>query len=570
MSSLSPLLTARARAGAGLLMAGLLALTACGRDDAEPVPAPSMATATEALPSMDMTPFTLDVPSLGLEKVPGASLAVLEGEDPEYHAAWLSVPGAPAWTAAMDRAVRDQVAAYERDTDRAADPVLDIQPRLAVAGTDAAATRLLATERRGDRSVSAVQTVWYSAREDRVASTRDLFTDRGWDDFRNEVRERMTTDPAIVQDRLTSAVEQPDRVENARVWDALALLPDGSALLEVDQAAMAPADAGILTARIPADIVRPWLSEVGLAAQDAARTPGTVRLPERAPSSSTPATAPGSPTGVPGGAAPAPGTISSTPGGPIGSGAPGSATDPGSAPAPGSSSGSDAGTDVGASTPAPSTPAPSTSSRSASSAPPAPPAPSSSGGTSGAPGGPTTSAPAPTPTDVTPAPVPVPVPTSPSAPAEDPTPTAPGETPSPAPTSSATAPTPAPPSSSQPDPTTAPAPEPVPVPVPVPVDPSTPAPPPSDTAPTATPDPSATATTDPSATATTAAARSETRSGTRGRPTDQPVGGPASERRASPKAEEPTPASESGASSASAVVEATASPTATLEPNEIG
>lgn len=540
MSSLSPLLTARARAGAGLLMAGLLALTACGRDDAEPVPAPSMATATEALPSMDMTPFTLDVPSLGLEKVPGASLAVLEGEDPEYHAAWLSVPGAPAWTAAMDRAVRDQVAAYERDTDRAADPVLDIQPRLAVAGTDAAATRLLATERRGDRSVSAVQTVWYSAREDRVASTRDLFTDRGWDDFRNEVRERMTTDPAIVQDRLTSAVEQPDRVENARVWDALALLPDGSALLEVDQAAMAPADAGILTARIPADTVRPWLSEVGLAAQDAARTPGTVRLPERAPSSSTPATAPGSPTGVPGGAAPAPGTTSSTPGGPIGSGAPGSATDPGSAPAP-------------------STPAPSTSSRSASSAPPAPPAPSSSGGTSG---GPTTSAPAPTPTDVTPAPVPVPVPTSPSASAEDPTPTAPGETPSPAPTSSATAPTPAPPSSSQPDPTTAPAPEPVPVPVPVPVDPSTPAPPPSDTAPTAT--------TDPSATATTAAARSETRSGTRGRPTDQPVGGPASERRASPKAEEPTPASESGASSASAVVEATASPTATLEPNEIG
>ena len=516
VTTLRPLRSTRTRAGAGLIMAGLLALTACGRDDAEPVPAPSMATATEALPSMDMTPFTLDVPSLGLERVPGASLAVLEGADPEYHAAWLSVPGAPAWTAAMDRTVRDQLAAYERDTDRAADPVLDIQPRLAVAGPDAAAARLLATEQRGDRSVSAVQTVWYSAREDRVAATPDLFTNGGWDDFRNEVRERMATDPAIVQDRLTSAVEQPDRVENSRVWDALVFLPDGSALLEVDQAAMAPADAGILTARIPADTVRPWLSEVGLAAQDAARTPGTVRLPERAPASSTPATPPGSPTGVPGGAVPAPGTTGGIPGGLPGSGTPGSATDPEPVPAPGSSSGSR--TDVGSSTSAPAAPpssAPNGTGSSAPSAPPTPPssapsgtgsfapsAPPSSAGASSAPGGPTTSAPAPTPTGGTP----MPAPSSPSAPTGDPTPTVPGDSPTSAPTSSTTAPAPTPASSSPPGPTTTPAPDPV----PVPEDPSTPAPPPSGTAPTAAPDPSATATAEATATATAPATATAT------------------------------------------------------------
>ena len=549
MSSSRPLLTARARAGAGLLVAGLLALTACGRDDAEPVPAPSMATATEALPSMDMTPFTLDVPSLDLDKVPGASLAVLEGEDPEYHAAWLSVPGAPAWTSAMDRAVRDHVAAYERDTDRAADPVLDVQPRLAVAGPDAAATRLLATERRGDRSVSTVQTVWYSAREDRVASTRDLFTDRGWEAFREEVRDRMTTDPAIVQDRLTSAVEQPEQVENARIWDALVFLPDGSALLEVDQAAMAPADAGVLTARIPADTVRPWLAEVGLAAQDAARTPGTLRLPERAASSSAPASS----AGAPGGVAPAPGTVPGTPGGPTGSGTPGSPTGPGSSSASGPASGSSA-------------PAPSASGGTGSSAPAAPPAPSSPtgspGGSSVAPGGSSRPAPAPAPTGVAPAPVPVPAPSS--DPGQDPAPTVPGRPPSPAPTSSAPTTAPAPEPSPEPTPTTSPeptpttspepapttAPAPAPVPVPEPGEPSVPAPPPSDAAPTAPAEP----------TATTETSRSEARSGTQGRPTDQPVGGPAAERRATPKAQEPTATPESEATASSAAAEETADP----------
>lgn len=533
MSSSRPLLTARARAGAGLLVAGLLALTACGRDDAEPVPAPAMATATEALPSMDMTPFTLDVPSLDLDKVPGASLAVLEGEDPEYHAAWLSVPGAPAWTSAMDRAVRDHVAAYERDTDRAADPVLGVQPRLAVAGPDAAATRLLATERRGDRSVSTVQTVWYSAREDRVASTRDLFTDRGWEAFRKEVRDRMTTDPAIVQDRLTSAVEQPDQVENARIWDALVFLPDGSALLEVDQAAMAPADAGVLTARIPADTVRPWLAEIGLAAQDAARTPGTLRLPERA----APASSAGTPGSTPDGVAPAPGTVPGTPGGPAGSDTPGSPTGPGSSSASGPASDSSA---------------PSATGGTDTSAPAAPPAPSSSagspGGSSGAPGGSTRPAPAPAPSGVSPIPVPVPAPSS--GPVQDPTPTVPGRPPSPAPTSSAPTTAPAPAPSPEPTPTTSqePAPTTAPVPMPEPGEPSTPAPPPSDAAPTAPAEP----------TATTTTSRSEARSGTQGRPTDPPVGGPAAERRASPKATEPTAAPEAETSASSAAAEETA------------
>ena len=37
VTTLRPLRSTRTRAGAGLIMAGLLALTACGRDDAEPV-----------------------------------------------------------------------------------------------------------------------------------------------------------------------------------------------------------------------------------------------------------------------------------------------------------------------------------------------------------------------------------------------------------------------------------------------------------------------------------------------------------------------------------------------------
>lgn len=282
----------RARAALGLAAVALVALSACARTEPAPEPAPSTASAT-ALPPMDMAPFTVDVPSLDLDRVPGASIAVLEGTDPDHRGAWLQVPEAPAWTEAMAGSVRGQIDAYRRDTDRGADPRLEVQPRLAVVGEDIAAARLLSTETRGTDSVSSSHVVWYSAREDRVLETRDLFTDEGWDAFRTEVRQRMKNDPDVVRERLASAVDSPELVENRRIWDAVVLLPDGSVMLEADQASMAPAAAGVLTVRIPRDTAAPWLSDLGDAATDAARTPADLRLPDRStPSPSTSAPEP--------------------------------------------------------------------------------------------------------------------------------------------------------------------------------------------------------------------------------------------------------------------------------------
>ncbi|VXB47199.1 Immunoglobulin A1 protease [Micrococcus luteus] len=270
----------RGRAALGLAAVALVTLSACARTEPQPEPAPAT-TAASALPSMDMAPFTVEVPSHDLERVPEASVAVLEGEDPDHHGAWLQVPGAPAWTEAMAEAVRAQIDQYRRDTDPSADPRLEIQPQLAVVAEDIAAARLLATERRGTDSVSTSHVIWYSAREDRVLETADLFTPDGWDAFRAEVRQRMANDPDVIGSRLDSAVDAPEQVENRRVWDAVVFLPDGSLMLEADQASMAPAAAGVLTVRIPRDTATAWLSDLGHVAADAASAPADLRLPDR-------------------------------------------------------------------------------------------------------------------------------------------------------------------------------------------------------------------------------------------------------------------------------------------------
>ena len=270
----------RGRAALGLAAVALVTLSACARTEPQPEPAPAT-TAASALPSMDMAPFTVEVPSHDLERVPEASVAVLEGEDPDHHGAWLQVPGAPAWTEAMAGAVRAQIDQYRRDTDPSADPRLEVQPQLAVVAEDIAAARLLATERRGTDSVSTSHVIWYSAREDRVLETADLFTPDGWDAFRAEVRQRMANDPDVIGSRLDSAVDAPEQVENRRVWDAVVFLPDGSLMLEADQASMAPAAAGVLTVRIPRDTATAWLSDLGHVAADAASAPADLRLPDR-------------------------------------------------------------------------------------------------------------------------------------------------------------------------------------------------------------------------------------------------------------------------------------------------
>ncbi|WP_336639087.1 hypothetical protein [Micrococcus luteus] len=417
----------RGRAALGLAAVALVALSACARTEPQPEPAPAT-TAASALPSMDMAPFTVEVPSHDLERVPEASVAVLEGEDPDHHGAWLQVPGAPAWTEAMAEAVRAQIDQYRRDTDPSADPRLEIQPQLAVVAEDIAAARLLATERRGTDSVSTSHVIWYSAREDRVLETADLFTPDGWDAFRAEVRQRMANDPDVIGSRLDSAVDAPEQVENRRVWDAVVFLPDGSLMLEADQASMAPAAAGVLTVRIPRDTATAWLSDLGHVAADAASAPADLRLPDR----STPTPEEQQPEPAP---EPEPETSSWT------EEATGTPVPPPSAPADTAAPTPSATTPVPSST-APSSSAPAPTRSATPSSPTSPPTSSSPSGTgSGSPTSstpdPTPSTPDPTPTSATPTPTPTPTSPSPSGPSTS----APATDPAPDPTESAPEPT---------------------------------------------------------------------------------------------------------------------------------
>lgn len=418
----------RGRAALGLAAVALVALSACARTEPQPEPAPAT-TAASALPSMDMAPFTLEVPSHDLERVPEATVAVLEGEDPDHHGAWLQVPGAPAWTEAMAEAVRDQIDQYRRDTDPSADPRLEIQPQLAVVAEDIAAARLLATERRGTDSVSTSHVIWYSAREDRVLETADLFTPDGWDAFRTEVRQRMANDPDVIGSRLDSAVDAPEQVENRRVWDAVVFLPDGSLMLEADQASMAPAAAGVLTVRIPRDTATAWLSDLGHVAADAASAPADLRLPDR----STPTPEEQQPEPAP---EPEPETSSWT------EEATGTPVPPPSAPADTAAPTPSASTPVPSST-APSSSAPAPTRSATPSSPTSTPTSSSPSGTGS--GSPTPSTPDPTPTSATPTPTsPTPTSPSPSGPstsASGPSTSAPATDPAPDPTESAPEPT---------------------------------------------------------------------------------------------------------------------------------
>ncbi|WP_423448616.1 hypothetical protein AABM35_07865 [Micrococcus luteus] len=405
---MSPVLPSprRGRAALGLAAVALVALSACARTEPQPEPAPAT-TAASALPSMDMAPFTVEVPSHDLERVPEASVAVVEGEDPDHHGAWLQVPGAPAWTEAMAEAVRAQIDQYRRDTDPSADPRLEIQPQLAVVAEDIAAARLLATERRGTDSVSTSHVIWYSAREDRVLETADLFTPDGWDAFRAEVRQRMANDPDVIGSRLDSAVDAPERVENRRVWDAVVFLPDGSLMLEADQASMAPAAAGVLTVRIPRDTATAWLSDLGHVAADAASAPADLRLPDR----STPTPEEQQPEPAP---EPEPETSSWT------EETTGTPVPPPSAPADTAAPTPSASTPVPSST-APSSSAPAPTRSATPSSPTSTPTSSSPSGTGS--GSPTPSTPDPTPTSATPTPTsPSPSGPSTSAPATDPAP----------------------------------------------------------------------------------------------------------------------------------------------------
>ncbi|MCK6057844.1 hypothetical protein [Micrococcus luteus] len=432
----------RGRAALGLAAVALVTLSACARTEPQPEPAPAT-TAASALPSMDMAPFTVEVPSHDLERVPEASVAVLEGEDPDHHGAWLQVPGAPAWTDAMAGAVRAQIDQYRRDTDPSANPRLEIQPQLAVVAEDIAAARLLATERRGTDSVSTSHVIWYSAREDRVLETADLFTPDGWDAFRAEVRQRMANDPDVIGSRLDSAVDAPEQVENRRVWDAVVFLPDGSLMLEADQASMAPAAAGVLTVRIPRDTAAPWLSDLGHVAADAASAPADLRLPDR----STPTPEEQQPEPAP---EPEPETSSWTEeatGAPV---PPPSAPADTAAPTPSATTAVPSSTAPSSSAPTPtrSAPAPTRSApaptRSATpSSPTSPPTSSSPSGTGS--GSPSPGTPDPTPTSATPTPTsPSPSGPSTSAPATDPAPDPTESAPEPTAT---TASAPAPPTS---------------------------------------------------------------------------------------------------------------------------
>ncbi|MGJ5591026.1 hypothetical protein ACSBQY_07365 [Micrococcus lylae] len=272
----SPASRRRSRALLSVVAVAVVALTACGpkddaSDDSSPSPS-SSATEATTLPPMDLAPFTMDVPTHDLDMLPGATLRAIKGTDPDYDGAWFAVPHADTWTKAMEEAVLARVDAFSRDaTDQ--DVRLDVQPLLAVVGPTVAAARIVSTQKREDTAVAASRVLWYDAQQGRVLDPEDLFSESGWSALRREIASRLQEDPDVNEDRLDAAVREPDAAENRRVWDGIVFLEDGSLLLEVDQGSLAPEGAGVLTARVSADMLGPWLSDAGRRGQQAARNP---------------------------------------------------------------------------------------------------------------------------------------------------------------------------------------------------------------------------------------------------------------------------------------------------------
>ncbi|WIK81358.1 hypothetical protein [Micrococcus lylae] len=272
----SPASRRRSRALLSVVAVAVFALTACGpkddaSDDSSPSPS-SSATEATTLPPMDLAPFTMDVPTHDLDMLPGATLRAIKGTDPDYDGAWFAVPHADTWTKAMEEAVLARVDAFSRDaTDQ--DVRLDVQPLLAVVGPTVAAARIVSTQKREDTAVAASRVLWYDAQQGRVLDPEDLFSESGWSALRREIASRLQEDPDVNEDRLDAAVREPDAAENRRVWDGIVFLEDGSLLLEVDQGSLAPEGAGVLTARVSADMLGPWLSDAGRRGQQAARNP---------------------------------------------------------------------------------------------------------------------------------------------------------------------------------------------------------------------------------------------------------------------------------------------------------
>lgn len=465
MSSPAPAPRRRTRALLSVAAVAVLALTACGpKDDSSdggsPTPSPS-ASEAKSLPPMDMDPFTMDVPMRDLDMVPGATLRAISGKGPDYDGAWFAVPHADAWTAAMQDAVQARVDAFTRDASEQ-DRRLDVQPLLAVVGRDIAATRIVSTQQRKDGDLAASRVVWYDAKDRRVLGPQDLFSESGWSAVRHELAARLQEDPDVNGSRLDAAVRDPEAAENRRVWDGLVVLEDGSLLLEVDQGSLAPEKAGVLTARVDATTLGPWLSDAGRRAQDAAQHPETLELrPEQT-------------------AAPAPTRA------------------PGSSSAPSSERGSSSSTPSSSSRPRP-------SSTSGSATPSQSRTPSPSRSESSTP----SSSPKPSPTSTKPTPSPSKSPSPSPSPSESPSPS-PSDSPSPSPSES---PTPSPSPSDSPSPSPSPSDSPS----PSPSDPTT-----SSPSPTASSAPSPTEPV-PSATATAAVTSPEPTASADATPADAPA-----------------------------------------------
>ncbi|MDO5635514.1 MAG: hypothetical protein Q4G34_11695, partial [Micrococcus sp.] len=279
------------RRWAALSLAGALVLSGCtwGSNDDAAAPTSSAPTVSEPLPSIAMDPFTVEVPQLDLDLIPGAREYV--SSDDDHSVAWFTIPGAQAWTGAMEDAVTEAVDLFHND-ESAAQRRLAVLPTLAVAGRSIGAVRLLGTESRDGEDRSWVRVIWYDAAAEEVVETSTLFTGDGWEAFRAEAGSRLQADPEVNEDRLREAIENPTATEHEHMWDGLVFLEDGSALLEIDQGLISPLEAGVLSIRIPADTVEEWLSDSGRRAQDAATNTEQMAIEESAPTTSAPAPAP--------------------------------------------------------------------------------------------------------------------------------------------------------------------------------------------------------------------------------------------------------------------------------------
>ncbi|MEV4579483.1 polysaccharide deacetylase family protein [Nonomuraea jabiensis] len=148
-------------------------------------------------------------------------------------------------------------AAYSR-------PELNVDWQLAAASPQAIAVRLRTGEFQGAGWAYSTRTYWFDPRGGKVAESAGLL------DGEHALRQLAQ----LVQERLKGRGSQVEREEVAAGgdrFDSMAFNRDGDLVVEFDDCQIGPCSLGRLAVAIPAERVRPLLSEFGRRAQDSVR-----------------------------------------------------------------------------------------------------------------------------------------------------------------------------------------------------------------------------------------------------------------------------------------------------------